>query len=1420
MSSSHVSIAYLKIFALGFVAVAHGFVGSISAFAQQSGQSDFSTQSQEYSEEEYLREIEELEALYDQYLAEEGNDEIAIFPEDGAFGRNVPDPIRGQTSEIFITPNEQDVLTETILTEQATSEVDLLEEEIIKLIEGTSLEPAPEVAEETEDVPQPIQGIAEVEETDTGEEAVRESEIAETSIEDPTPIVPVELAAPVSEEPGTEAAPVVGLVEEILGVPATENLAVESLVVEETAIEEIASEPTSEVVEEVEEIEVAPERVQEIVAFEEADIEEEAVRESEIAETSIEDPTPIVPVELAAPVSEEPVSEEVVEGASPEPTQEIAEVEEADVEGEAVREDGIAEIVVEGPAPLPIAPTRVAVPVSEEPISEEIVGEVSPEPTLEVSEETEAAPEPTQGIVAVEEADIKEETFRENEIAETAAEDSAPVAPVEVAASVRQEAISEEVVGDASPEPTLEVAEETEAAPEPTQEIVAVEEAGVEDDSLRGNETAETAAEDSAPVAPVEVAASVGEEPVAEEFVEAVPVVDTDEGVLIAPVTENLVAELPVVGEVVIAEIASEPVPEIAEEIETAPESASEIIEIEETDAEEEAVRESEIVEVAIEDPASEEAPVELVAPVGEELVAAEVVEPAPAVGFVEGILRFVTGNPVAESPVVAENASEPVPEEVVEKFEAAPELAQEIVEEVSPESTQKVTEETKTSPEPTLEIAEVEEVDAEEGAIQSEIAALIENLAPVAPVEIATPVGEELVAEEVVEVAPVAESSVVGETIIAEVVSEPTPEIAEEIETAPEPVQEGDSSEPALEITLTDLPIPLAPIRPVEVVAEIVPGEESVSEVSAEPVEVAVEATPGEEPTIKEIFAEESLAAGESADEVDGSPSLQTTIADAFTNFLAATIGFTQDPEQLEGVEAEEVEIVERYEPVEPVIPAEAVVEITSAEESVSEVSAEPVEVAVEATPGEELAPEAPAEPVEVAAEATSGEELAPEAPAEPVEVAAEATSGEEFAPEATAEPVEVAAEATPAEEPTLGEIVIEESPIVEEQSPVLVAEESSDEVDEPPSLQTTIGNLFASFFSTTIGTTQDSEQLEIAKVEETEIIEQPEPVEQVDPIVPIELVAPVEPVEPVESIAPVEPVELAAPVEPVEPVELVAPVAPVAPVEPVEPAELAAPVEPVDVIEFARGDDGLSLFEQVAVTDLEETDYASGDIFASIASENTSEKPQTGGLTDLALFQAPPEQGSFDPYPDSTIEAPGETLLAMGEVFTADENETYPTSSGEFGRHDPAPDPNNPPQGIFGGKKGISLFNTNPLGSTSEDVITGLSVNSFLWRATLDVLAFMPLASADPFGGVIITEWHNNPQAPNERFKVVAYILDKDLRVGALRVSVFRQEKTSGDIWADAVTDENIHIQLETAILSRARDLRAAWLDQQDGG
>jgi len=109
-----------------------------------------------------------------------------------------------------------------------------------------------------------------------------------------------------------------------------------------------------------------------------------------------------------------------------------------------------------------------------------------------------------------------------------------------------------------------------------------------------------------------------------------------------------------------------------------------------------------------------------------------------------------------------------------------------------------------------------------------------------------------------------------------------------------------------------------------------------------------------------------------------------------------------------------------------------------------------------------------------------------------------------------------------------------------------------------------------------------------------------------------------------------------------------------------------------------------------------------------------------------------------------------------------------------------------------------------------------SGISVNSFLWRASLDTISFMPLSSADPFGGVIITDWYSPPEAPRERIKLNVYILGRELRADGLRVSVFRQARAS-QFWQEAKVDSKTVREIENAILKRARELRIANLRAQ---
>ncbi len=112
-----------------------------------------------------------------------------------------------------------------------------------------------------------------------------------------------------------------------------------------------------------------------------------------------------------------------------------------------------------------------------------------------------------------------------------------------------------------------------------------------------------------------------------------------------------------------------------------------------------------------------------------------------------------------------------------------------------------------------------------------------------------------------------------------------------------------------------------------------------------------------------------------------------------------------------------------------------------------------------------------------------------------------------------------------------------------------------------------------------------------------------------------------------------------------------------------------------------------------------------------------------------------------------------------------------------------------------------------------------TAIGVNGYLWRATLDTLAFMPLPSADPYGGVVITDWYVNPEKPDERFKATVYILDTRLRADGLNVTVFKEISNGAGGWTAAPTAAQTSTDIENAILTRARQLRLSNLNGLTG-
>ncbi len=167
---------------------------------------------------------------------------------------------------------------------------------------------------------------------------------------------------------------------------------------------------------------------------------------------------------------------------------------------------------------------------------------------------------------------------------------------------------------------------------------------------------------------------------------------------------------------------------------------------------------------------------------------------------------------------------------------------------------------------------------------------------------------------------------------------------------------------------------------------------------------------------------------------------------------------------------------------------------------------------------------------------------------------------------------------------------------------------------------------------------------------------------------------------------------------------------------------------------------------------------------------------------------------------------------VCVAGLVLAACEGSGYEPGEPQVDAN-PIWEPGEDRSGSIFGSKGLLLF------STEEDRAGvegggGIGVNSFLWRASLDTISFMPVNSADPFGGVIITDWYAPPESVNERFKMTVYILSRNLRSDGLKVAVFRQFRDEDGSWIDGEVSEGTARQLEDGILSRARELRVAGL------
>ena len=131
--------------------------------------------------------------------------------------------------------------------------------------------------------------------------------------------------------------------------------------------------------------------------------------------------------------------------------------------------------------------------------------------------------------------------------------------------------------------------------------------------------------------------------------------------------------------------------------------------------------------------------------------------------------------------------------------------------------------------------------------------------------------------------------------------------------------------------------------------------------------------------------------------------------------------------------------------------------------------------------------------------------------------------------------------------------------------------------------------------------------------------------------------------------------------------------------------------------------------------------------------------------------------------------------------------------------------------PVSIITGKSGgtkLSKF----FSETQQNV--GMPINALLWRASLEVVSFVPLEDVDTFGGSIVTDWHSLPSDTSRRIKIAVFIIGRELRSDAVSARVYVQNLTDS-VWVQSGRDNDLERNLEDLILTRARELRSSMIE-----
>ena len=126
----------------------------------------------------------------------------------------------------------------------------------------------------------------------------------------------------------------------------------------------------------------------------------------------------------------------------------------------------------------------------------------------------------------------------------------------------------------------------------------------------------------------------------------------------------------------------------------------------------------------------------------------------------------------------------------------------------------------------------------------------------------------------------------------------------------------------------------------------------------------------------------------------------------------------------------------------------------------------------------------------------------------------------------------------------------------------------------------------------------------------------------------------------------------------------------------------------------------------------------------------------------------------------------------------------------------------------------KGFTLGN---LGSNTKGGDFQFASSNEMWRATIEILDFVPLTNVDYGGGIIVTDWYKQSSSENDSIKLMIQFLTNEIRADGLKVNIYKRECLSINNCSTILLESGLNNEIKLAILKKASLLKKAKIEKK---